>query len=169
MEPSVPRIEAIYLAPLARAPMTIVSEATLVAGRGIVGDRYFDQAGTFSDWPLDHEFTLVEAEAIEAVASEYGIVLAPGETRRGVVTRGVALNALVGRRFQIGGLVLCEGTRLCPPCAHLEVVTGKGGLARMLAGRGGLRARILTGGVIRPGDELILLAPIPVAAYNTKQ
>ena len=83
-------------------------------------------------------------------------MLAPGETRRNVTTRGVRLNELVGRRFRIGGDVLCEGTRLCEPCAHLEVVTGKGGLCRLLAGRGGLRARLLTGGVIRTGDPLTL-------------
>jgi MOSC domain-containing protein YiiM len=152
--------------------MVVMAEATLVAGRGILGDRYFDRQGTFSDWPQDHEFTLIEAEAIEAVEAEYGLVLAPGETRRNVITRGIGLNALIGRRFRIGGSVLCEGTRLCHPCAHLEVVTKKGGLARLLANRGGLRARILTGGVIRGGDAIESiddLAASSDAAYNTEQ
>ncbi len=149
-----------------------------MAGRGIVGDRYFDRAGTFSDWPHDHEFTLVEAEAIEAVATEYGLTLEPGETRRNVTTRGIALNALIGKQFRIGETVVCEGTRLCHPCAHLEVVTGKGGLARLLANRGGLRAHILVGGTIRPGDTIEVfdrgericpLAAITDAAYNAEQ
>lgn len=149
-------VEAIHVTPRARAPMVAVAEAVLVAGRGIVGDRYFEGAGTFSDWPKDHEFTLIEAEAIEAVEAEYGLRLAPGETRRSVTTRGIRLNPLVGRRFRVGA-ALCEGTRLCHPCAHLEVVTGKGGLARLLAGRGGLRARILEGGTVRIGDTVTCL------------
>jgi MOSC domain-containing protein YiiM len=151
--------------------MAVVTEALLVAGKGISGDRYFDRRGTFSEWPQDHEFTLVEAEAIEAVKAEYGLLLAPGETRRNVTTRGIGLNALVGRQFRIGPSVVCEGTRLCHPCAHLEVVTGKGGLARLLADRGGLRARILVGGVIQQGNALEEINPLAAsteAAYNTK-
>jgi MOSC domain-containing protein YiiM len=148
---SAAQIEAIHIAPLARAPVVPVPNATLVAGRGIVGDRYFDRRGTFSDWPQDHEFTLIEAEAVEAVHAEYGLLLAPGETRRNVTTRGIALNALVGQQFRLGDTVLCVGTRLCHPCAHLEVVTGKGGLARLLADRGGLRARVLVGRRDSPG------------------
>lgn len=169
---STAQIEAIYIAPMARAAVVVVPEATLAAGRGIVGDRYFDQQGTFSDWSQDHEFTLIEVEAIEAVEVEYGLILAPGETRRNVTTRGIALNALVGRQFRLGDTVLCEGTRLCHPCAHLEVVTGKGGLARLLANRGGLRARILVGGTIRQGDPIELapsLAASADAAYNAER
>lgn len=162
---------------MARVPVIAVSEAILAAGKGIVGDRYFAGKGTFSQWPLDHEFTLIEAEAVEAVRAEYGLTLAPGETRRNVVTRGIALNALEGQLFRIGESVLCRGTRLCHPCAHLEVVTGKGGLARLLAERGGLRARILVGGIIRRGDTITIfdmgerlrhLAASTDAAYNTE-
>lgn len=133
--------------------MQAVAEAMLCAGSGIMGDRYGQGAGTFSDWPRDHELTLIEAEAIEAVAEEHGLMLAPGESRRNLTTRGIRLNPLVGRRFRVGG-VLCEGTRLCEPCAHLEVVTGKGGLARLFSGRGGLRALVLEDGPIRVGDAI---------------
>ena len=149
-------VEAIHVAPRARAPMETVPEVTALAGRGLAGDRYNQGDGTFSDWPRDHEFTMVEAEAVEAARAEYGLALAPGETRRNVTTRGIALNPLVGKRFRVGP-VLCEGTRLCEPCAHLELVTGKGGLCRVLAGRGGLRARLLTDGVIRVGDAVVEL------------
>ncbi|MES2461613.1 MAG: MOSC domain-containing protein [Armatimonadota bacterium] len=175
---SAAKVESIHIASLARAPVAAVSEAILVAGRGIVGDRYFDRRGTFSDWPQDHEFTLIEAEAIEAVEAEYGLSLLPGETRRNVTTRGISLNALEGEFFRIGETVLCRGTRLCHPCAHLELVTAKGGLARLLANRGGLRAHILVGGIIRAGDTVELfdrsegirrLAASTDAAYNTEQ
>ena len=148
------RVEAIHIAEAARMPVRAVAEARARAGGGLEGDRYARGAGTFSDWPKDHELTLIEAEVIEDVAGEYGLHLAPGESRRNLTTRGVRLNDLVGLRFRIGAEVVCEGTRLCEPCAHLEVVTGRGGLCRLLAGRGGLRARIRTGGLIRTGDPI---------------
>ena len=152
-----PHIEAIHIAPASRAPVRAVDAAVAIAGRGLAGDRYERGAGTFSDWPQDHEFTLIEAEVIEAVEGEHDLRLAPGESRRNVTTRGVRLNPLVGRRFRIGDSVVCEGTRLCEPCAHLELVTEKGGLCRILAGRGGLRAHILTDGPVRTGDAITIL------------
>jgi len=143
----VSHIETIHIAPTACAPMQRVESATLAAGRGILGDRYAMKEGTFSDNPKDHELTLVEAE----VAAEFGFD--PGETRRNLTTRGVRLNHLVGKRFRVGA-VLCEGTRLCEPCAHLERLTERHGLVRAMAGRGGLRAVILEGGEIHAGDPL---------------
>jgi len=150
-------VEAIHLAAAPREPVYPVEAAEAVAGRGLASDRYERGTGTFSDRAKEHELTLVEAEAVEAAMAEYpGLTLAPGETRRNVTTRGIRLNDLVGRRFRVGASVLCEGTRRCEPCAHLEAVTGKGRLCRILAGRGGLRARLLTGGTIRVGDEIVV-------------
>jgi MOSC domain-containing protein YiiM len=146
-------IEAIHIAPVAGGPVHPVDEARVVAGKGIAGDRYGEQEGTFSDYPHDHEFTLIEAEEIENLARAHGVVLAPGESRRNVTTRGVRLNPLVGRRFRVGG-ILCEGTRLCEPCAHLERLTAKPGLSRLLGGRAGLRALVVEGGAIRVGDPV---------------
>lgn len=157
---SAPRIEAIHLADAPRAPVRATAETTAIPGRGLLGDRYERGVGTFSDWPKDHELTLVEAEVIEDLAREHDIRFGPGETRRNLTTRDVCLNDLVGRRFRIGADVECVGTRLCEPCGHLEVVTGRPDLCRIMAGRGGLRARILTGGTIRVGDT-ITLAPTP--------
>jgi MOSC domain-containing protein YiiM len=94
----------------------------------------------------------VESEAIEALAREHGIELAAGETRRNLTTRGVNLNELVGRRFRVGD-VLCQGTCLCEPCRYLADLTGRP-LLRPLVHRGGLRADILSGGVIRRGDQV---------------
>jgi hypothetical protein len=141
------RIEAIHTASTAGVPMASAASATLESGRGIRGDRYAAKAGTFSDYPRDHELTLVEAEAVE----EFGF--APGETRRNLTTHGVRLNDLVGKRFRVGA-ALCEGTRLCEPCLHLERLTERPGLARAMAGRGGLRAVILEGGEIHVGDTV---------------
>jgi MOSC domain-containing protein YiiM len=94
--------------------------------------------------------TLIEAEALEALAREHGIELSAGETRRNLTTRGISLNDLVGRRFWVGH-VLCQGTRLCEPCQYLADLTRKP-LLRPLVHRGGLRADILRGGVIHTGD-----------------
>ena len=79
--------------------------------------------------------------------------LAPGEARRNVVTRGIDLNALVGRRFRVGEAE-CVGRRLCEPCAHLQRLTHPG-ILRDLVHRGGLRADILAGGAIRVGDAVV--------------
>jgi MOSC domain-containing protein YiiM len=137
-------------------PVQEVSEVVLIAGRGIAGDRYASGAGTFSTWPKDHELTLIEAEVLENVESEHGLTFAPGELRRNIITREVRLNGLVGKRFNIGQAV-CEGTRLCEPCAHLERFLNRPGLTRLFAGRGGLRAIIIEGGPVRVGDSIAVV------------
>ena len=83
--------------------------------------------------------------------------LTPAHARRNVVTRGIDLNALVGRRFTIGD-VECFGQRLCEPCAHLErliTAAGKPGVLRALIHKGGLRADLLSDGEIRVGSSIV--------------
>ena len=145
-------VEAIYIAPVATGPLNAVRQVNAVAGHGLEGDRYFNKTGTFSpkDVP-DRQLTLIESEAIEGLARDNSIVLPAGEARRNIVTRGVALNHLVGREFRVGEVVL-RGTRLCEPCAHLESLTKRGVLAGLIH-RGGLRAEIIVGGTITVGDE----------------
>lgn len=146
-------VEAIHIVREAARPLEAVPEVRAVPGRGLEGDRYFHRAGTYSNHPgSGREVTLIEAEAIEAVARESGIALARGASRRNITTRGVPLNHLVGRRFRVGD-VLLEGTRLCEPCTHLEGLTQNGILAALVH-RGGLRTQILTGGTIRVGDPI---------------
>ena len=87
--------------------------------RGLKGDRYATAEGTFSrPGAAGREVTLIETEALEALEREYAVALGPGDSRRNVVTRGVALNHLVGRVFTIGAVTLW-GVRLCEPCASL--------------------------------------------------
>ena len=145
-------IEFIYVAPTATAPTVSVNEALAIPGVGLEGDRYALGKGTFSKPEPDFELTLIEAEAIEALKRDYNVELAPGEARRNLVTRGIALNHLVGRNFQIGE-VRAHGIRLCEPCDHLQRLTGRQ-LIKGLRHRGGLRAQILTPGSIRVGDSL---------------
>jgi MOSC domain-containing protein YiiM len=146
-------VVAIHVAPAAGAPTRAVEVARAVPGRGLQGDRYFERTGTYSrQRGSGRAITLVEDEAIVALYQEVGIELPPGGTRRNVVTRGVPLNHLVDRDFLIGD-VLLHGTRLCEPCGHLERLTQKGA-RRALVHRGGLRADILTEGIIRVGDSV---------------
>jgi len=150
------KVESIYIAARAEEDTRPVKAVTVVAGRGIEGDRYFrtDGSGTFHEADKHgQDLTLIEAEAIEGLAREDGIELGPGESRRNVVTRGIALNDLVGRRFRVGD-VECEGRRLCDPCSHLEKLT-EPGVLKGLVDRGGLRADILRGGRIAVGDEVL--------------
>jgi len=146
-------IESIYIAPAAKAPMQPQSEVRAIPGVGLEGDRYALRVGTFYKPQPDFELTLIEAEAVEAIQREYDIELGPGESRRNLVTRGVPLNHLVGREFQIGK-VRIRGIRLCEPCSHLEALTGKP-LIKGLRHRGGLRARILSEGDIRVGATVV--------------
>jgi MOSC domain-containing protein YiiM len=145
-------VESIHIASGAAAPTHTVDEVQAIPGVGLEGDRYALRSGTFWKPLPDRELTLIEAEAIEALKQEYNLELAPGEARRNVVTRGVALNHLVGREFQIGNVKI-RGIRLCEPCDHLQRLTGRE-VIKSLAHRGGLRAQILTQGTIRVGDPV---------------
>ena len=147
------RVEAIHVAPEAEEPVEPRESVEAVAGKGLRGDRYFGSEGTFSGAEDGgNELTLVEREAVEAIEREAGIELEPGEHRRNLTTEGVALNHLVGERFSVGEVV-CRGVRLCEPCDHLESLTDDGVVAA-LTHRGGLRADIEEGGVIRLGDGI---------------
>ena len=145
-------VESIHIASTAQGPPQSVPQAMAVPGSGLDGDRYALKLGTFYKPAPDHELTLIEAEAIEALRRDYRVELAAGEARRNIVTRNVPLNHLVGREFAIGQVHI-RGIRLCEPCDHLQKVTGKPVIKGLLH-RGGLRAQILTQGTIRVGDTI---------------
>lgn len=150
------KVEAIVVAPEAEAAMVRVDRAMARAGRGLEGDRYFEQRGTFSNAQArGHDLTLIEAEVLDGLELPAGGV-APEEARRNVVTRGIDLNALAGEHFAIGD-VECLGQRWCEPCAHLERLTtqaGKPGMLRALIHKGGVRADVRSDGEIRVGDVI---------------
>lgn len=136
--------------------MRSLEEARAVSGKGLEGDRYFHTTGTYSGKPgAGREVTFIEIEAIEALPRESGITIVAGEARRNVVTRGIALNHLVGREFRVGEARF-RGIRLCEPCTHLEGLSGAG-LKAALHHRGGLRADIVGEGTIRVGDMIVAL------------
>jgi MOSC domain-containing protein YiiM len=120
-----------------------------------MGDRYANGTGFYSARPLPggaRELTLIEQESLDEIEAESGIRLENVECRRNVVVSGVKLHELIGKRFTIGA-VICEGVRDCPPCEHLEELTGKQ-VMKPMARRGGLRANILTDGEIAVGDAI---------------
>lgn len=152
-------VVSLHIAPAGGAPMQTLQRVKAVAGRGFEGDRYFSKIGTYSSDPgTGREVTLIEIEAIEALKRDYDIDLPAALSRRNIVTRGVALNHLVGREIKIGETIL-RGTRLCDPCSHLEKLSRQGVL-RGLIHRGGLRADVVAGGLIQVGDPIIL-PPVP--------
>jgi len=151
-------VEGIFIASEAEGETRPVDSVRAVEGQGLEGDRYFAGDGTFyEERKPGQDLTLIEAEAIAAMAAEDGVEIAPGEARRNVVTRGIGLNDLVGRRFTVGEIE-CVGDRLCDPCSHLEKMT-KPGVLKGLVNRGGLRANIVRGGRIAVGDEVTELGP----------
>lgn len=152
-------IEALYIAANSGEPMRSVNSLELVAGKGIVGDRNFD----CHVWP-GQNLTLIEAESIETFNERYNRGLRFEDLRRSVVTRGDDLNALETQRFFIGDVCL-QGVELCEPCKTLgeRLQTAQMTPAQSVkawVNRGGLRCTVLTGGVIRLGQQLALTSII---------
>ena len=134
----------------AAAPMRRVPSARLLAGRGLEGDRYALGGGTWAQYPdLEKQLTLIDAADVAAVATEVGVPLTPGDTRRNLVTAGVDLPSLVGCWFAVGDALLF-GVKRCPPCTHLERLTGAR-LVKAMVHRGGINAAVFAGAVIAEG------------------
>ena len=138
-------VERIFLADAHGSQPRPVAVAVAHAGRGLEGDRHFDDGDSC-------HLSLIEAEAIENMRAEHGLDLPPGDARRQLVVRGVDLGDLIGRRFLVGD-VECEGEERCEPCNHLAGLVETPIVLRGLL-HSGLRARILRGGTIRVGDTV---------------
>ena len=151
------RVLEIWTAPEAAAPMVRRPAVAALPGVGLDGDRYALGGGTWAQYPqLEKQVTLIDAAAVAEAAREAGAALAPGDTRRNVVTTGIDLPALVGRWFAVGE-VLLFGSKRCPPCRHLERLTGRK-LVKALATRGGVNAAVFAGGTIAAGDAVRLVS-----------
>ncbi len=141
------RVEAIYVAAVHGELPHEIDVAVAHAGRGIEGDRNFD------DMDSCH-ITLIEAEAFDGLQARHGFAITPLESRRQVLVRGIDLGELIGRRFQVGD-VECEGEERCEPCNDLARMVQTQAVLRGLL-HTGLRARIVKSGSIRPGDTVRL-------------
>jgi MOSC domain-containing protein YiiM len=145
-------VEGIYVAAKGSATMERVEEARAIEGCGIEGDRYCEGTGFWTPYGDVCEVTLISSEDLDYIESELGIRVRNGEHRRNIVTRGVKLADLRGRRFRIGETVL-EYDRPRPPCRHVQDLT-EPGMTRALKGRGGICARVVEGGTIRAQDAI---------------
>ena len=148
-------VVGIYVSEVKTGPMQSLVTAIAIKGRGLSGDRYAAKAGTFtpgSDRLRGYDLTLIESEALDRLVLSDGSQLAATEARRNLVTRGIDLNALVGREFTIGS-VRAFGQRLCEPCVHLQRLTRPGVIAGLVH-QGGLRVDILADGEICLGDKI---------------
>ena len=139
-------VEGIFFGAVDEGPLEPADQVQVNTGAGIEGDRYGHK-----------DITLFEAEAIEGLKADTGIELQPREIRRNVMTRGIALNDLLGHRIRVGE-VEAVVTELCHPCNHLQSLTYPGVL-RGLVKRGGLNADVVAGGAIRLGDQIEDLGP----------
>jgi MOSC domain-containing protein YiiM len=142
------RVEGIFVAAENGELPQPVERVRALAGKGLEGNRYFWADG---EAPAGNALTLVAVEAL----MESGLEITAAETRRNVLTSGIDVNALVGRRFRIGGLE-CYGVELCEPCSHLQKITGKDVLGTLVH-RAGLNADILTDGEIAVGDAVTVI------------
>lgn len=151
-----PRVVEILIASAPSSPMECRETIQAVPGRGLEGDRYFSGIGTFSPQPQkpDYEVTLIQREHLEAFQAASALPFTAKDARRNLVSEGVDLNELVGKDFSIGGVRL-RGIRLCEPCNHLAKA-GFPAVLRGLVHKGGLRAQILSGGLIRTGDSIVV-------------
>ncbi|WP_077488865.1 MOSC domain-containing protein [Sinomonas mesophila] len=143
----------------ADVPTEDAERVEIVAGKGIVGDRFFGKAAH-----MDAALTLLAAEGLEAVAAELGTgPLDPALTRRNVILRGAQLGPLVGVEFVLesdGSSVRLRGGRPAHPCAWMDRMLAPGAHAAM-RGRGGLRCQPLTDGTLRRGPA-VLVSPVPL-------
>jgi MOSC domain-containing protein YiiM len=144
------RVEAIFISAAHGNLPHPVGSVRAIAGKGLEGNRYFDTGRA------EQELTLIEAEALEAALAEHELDVDAAATGRNVLTRGVRLNDLVGKRFRLGELE-CRGIELCEPCTTMEART-QPGVIKALVHRAGLNAEILVGGELCPGDAVTPLS-----------
>ena len=147
-------VAKIFIAPIAAGEMVSVAQARAFADRGLEGDRFFRES-----WSAvkrsDKAVSLIEEEVLQLAAGELGVESIADKSRRNIVTRGVPLIELLGREFTVGG-VRMRGIRLFEPCAHLVKISQLPGIFKALEHRSGLKAAILTDGLLRVGDPVVL-------------
>ena len=142
----------IYITDRGSAPMQRVQEAEAVAGAGLRGDRYALKTGYWTG--VDEcQVTLISSEGIQEIARDAGISVANGEHRRNIITKGVDLFELAGKKFRVGEALL-EFDRPRPPCRYIQSLTEPGMTKALGRGRSGICARVIESGRIRPGDVI---------------
>ena len=132
-------------------PINEVISIDVLANQGVLGDRHFSK---FND-PYN-QLSLIESENIDYYNIKYGLNISYIDFRRNIVTKGIQLNDLVGKKILVGDVEL-EGIDLCRPCKHLSETLGQENIIKEFLRRGGLRCKILTSSCIRVGDKISIL------------
>ena len=128
-----------------------VESIEVLANKGVVGDRHFDD---YNDAYC--QLSLIESENIDEYNSKFGLNISYLDFRRNIITKGIKLNDLVGKKLLIGN-VKVEGIDLCRPCRHLTEMLGQGNILKEFLRKGGLRCQILTSSKINIGDDIKVL------------
>jgi MOSC domain-containing protein YiiM len=131
--------------------ITEVESVEVVADKGIVGDRHFRE---YND-PYS-QLSLIEAENINYYNIKYSLNIPYVDFRRNIVTEGIQLNNLIGKRFLVGSVEL-EGIDLCRPCRHLSELLNQDNIIKEFLRKGGLRCQILSSSKINIGDVIKIL------------
>lgn len=148
------RVVSIFIAPRAAGEMVSASQVRALADRGLEGDRFLRDSWAKLNRP-DKAVSLIEAETLQVAAAELGVESLAQKSRRNIVTRGVPLVELLHREFIVGSVRL-RGLRLFEPCGHLVKLSGLPGIFKALEHRSGLKAAILSDGLIRVDDPIAL-------------
>lgn len=149
------QVEKIYIALESRGKVLEIEEAELEEGKGILGDRYHSKAEQLiseGKTVPDNHISLVAKEELEAFLMTHDSELGFGDFRRSIITSGIDLNSLVGKRFKVGDAV-CYGFELCEPCAYLASSVHRAVLPGLVH-KGGLRATVISSGTISSGSEV---------------
>ena len=128
-----------------------LSKAEVIAGKGIIGDRHFHENNS-----VRSQITLIESENIDYYNNKFKTSYYYLDFRRNVITKGIELNNLVGKKLLIGNIKV-EGNDLCRPCKHLEETLNGKDIIKEFLRRGGLRCEILTSGTINLQDKIKIL------------
>jgi MOSC domain-containing protein YiiM len=148
---------AILTSPASARPVVSHESIEVVADVGLAGDRYATGKGFYSgvsEW--DAHVTLIQQEPFEVLAAEHGLHIDPNELRRNLITRGIDLSSMIGRRFRIGRDVVLRGRKPWPPCAHIVKLSGKPEIFKYMARQCGIGAAVLAGGKIHVGDSIVV-------------
>ena len=141
--------------------MVAVDSVSAIPGRGLIGDRYYNGTGFYSNiagWGA--QVTLIQSEAIQAINTGYDTDFTGSMMRRNIVTQNIKLDSLIGQKFRCGQAVL-RGTKLFPPCAHLAYLVGRKEVLKYFAYCGGIGAEVVVGGEISVGDMLTIISIEP--------
>ena len=128
-----------------------VESINVLANKGIVGDRHFDD---YND-PYC-QLSLIESENIDYYNTKFGLNINYVDFRRNIITRGIQLNHLVGKKLKIGNVEV-EGIDLCRPCKHLTEILNQDNILKEFLRKGGLRCQILSSSKISVGDTIEIL------------